>query len=92
MDHRTIVSFFTCQLVWVNRYVRVKVLEVDAPRKRISLTMRLDEKAGQPARKPTESRPSGTGSARPRQEPKQGAPAGGAMGNAFAAALSKLKK
>ena len=21
MDHRTIVSFFTCQLVWVNRYV-----------------------------------------------------------------------
>ncbi len=20
MDHRTIVSFFTCQLVWVNRY------------------------------------------------------------------------
>lgn len=22
MDHRTIVSFFTCQLVWVNRYLR----------------------------------------------------------------------
>lgn len=21
MDHRTIVSFFTCQLVWVNRYI-----------------------------------------------------------------------
>lgn len=21
MDHRTIVSFFTCQLVWVNRYL-----------------------------------------------------------------------
>ena len=23
MDHRTIVSFFTCQLVWVNRYPHV---------------------------------------------------------------------
>ena len=80
------------EVVKAGDIVRVKVLEVDAPRKRISLTMRLDEKAGQPARKPPESRPSGTSSARPRQEPKQGAPAGGAMGNAFAAALSKMKK
>ncbi|WP_404839826.1 Tex family protein [Aeromonas media] len=80
------------EVVKAGDIVRVKVLEVDAPRKRISLTMRLDEKAGQPARKPAESRPSGAGSARPRQEPKQSAPAGGAMGNAFAAALSKMKK
>ncbi len=80
------------EVVKAGDIVRVKVLEVDVPRKRISLTMRLDEKAGQPARKPAESRPSGAGSARPRQEPKQGAPAGGAMGNAFAAALSKMKK
>lgn len=80
------------EVVKAGDIVRVKVLEVDAPRKRISLTMRLDEKAGQPARKPAESRPSGADSARPRQEPKQSAPAGGAMGNAFAAALSKMKK
>ncbi len=80
------------EVVKAGDIVRVKVLEVDAPRKRISLTMRLDEKAGQPARKPAESRPSGAGSARPRQESKQSAPAGGAMGNAFAAALSKMKK
>ncbi|MFM5147029.1 Tex family protein [Aeromonas rivipollensis] len=80
------------EVVKAGDIVRVKVLEVDAPRKRISLTMRLDEKAGQPARKPAESCPSGAGSARPRQEPKQSAPAGGAMGNAFAAALSKMKK
>ncbi|MFM5243012.1 Tex family protein [Aeromonas media] len=80
------------EVVKAGDIVRVKVLEVDAPRKRISLTMRLDEKAGQPARKPAESRPSGAGSARPRQEQKQSAPAGGAMGNAFAAALSKMKK
>ncbi|WP_429164769.1 Tex family protein [Aeromonas rivipollensis] len=80
------------EVVKAGDIVRVKVLEVDAPRKRISLTMRLDEKAGQPARKPAESRPSGAGSARPRQEPKPSVPAGGAMGNAFAAALSKMKK
>lgn len=80
------------EVVKAGDIVRVKVLEVDVPRKRISLTMRLDEKVGQPARKPAESRPSGAGSARPRQGPKQSAPAGGAMGNAFAAALSKMKK
>ncbi|MBS4701624.1 Tex family protein [Aeromonas media] len=80
------------EVVKAGDIVRVKVLEVDVPRKRISLTMRLDEKAGQPARKPAESRPSGAGSARPWQEPKPSAPAGGAMGNAFAAALSKMKK
>ncbi|MNS13952.1 General stress protein 13 [compost metagenome] len=80
------------EVVKAGDIVRVKVLEVDAPRKRISLTMRLDEKAGQPARKPAEPRPSGASSARPRQEPKQSVPAGGAMGNAFAAALSKMKK
>ncbi|MFM7969744.1 Tex family protein [Aeromonas sp. A-5] len=79
------------EVVKAGDIVRVKVLEVDVPRKRISLTMRLDEKAGQPARKPAESRPSGAGTARPRQESKQSAPAGGAMGNAFAAALSKMK-
>lgn len=30
MDHRTIVSFFTCQLVWVNRYVLVGTDRYDA--------------------------------------------------------------
>ncbi|MBP0604341.1 RNA-binding transcriptional accessory protein [Aeromonas sanarellii] len=78
------------EVVKAGDIVRVKVLEVDAPRKRISLTMRLDEKAGQPARKPAEQRH--TGNARPKQAPRQSAPTDGAMGNAFAAALSKLKK
>ncbi len=78
------------EVVKAGDIVRVKVLEVDVPRKRISLTMRLDEKAGQPARKPTE--PRHTGNARPKQAPRQSAPTEGAMGNAFAAALSKLKK
>ncbi|MCS0541625.1 RNA-binding transcriptional accessory protein [Aeromonas veronii] len=80
------------EVVKAGDIVRVKVLEVDAPRKRISLTMRLDEKAGQPARKPTEARNSSAGNAKPRNEPRQSPPVGGAMGNAFAAALSKAKK
>ncbi len=78
------------EVVKAGDIVRVKVLEVDVPRKRISLTMRLDEKAGQPARKPAE--PRHTGNAKPKQAPRQNAPTDGAMGNAFAAALSKLKK
>ncbi|PHS86486.1 transcription accessory protein [Aeromonas dhakensis] len=79
------------EVVKAGDIVRVKVLEVDVPRKRISLTMRLDEKAGQPARKPAEPRHTGN-NAKPKQAPRQSAPTGGAMGNAFAAALSKLKK
>ncbi|WP_324036122.1 Tex family protein [Aeromonas caviae] len=78
------------EVVKAGDIVRVKVLEVDVPRKRISLTMRLDEKADQPARKPAE--PRHTGNTRPKQAPRQSAPTEGAMGNAFAAALSKLKK
>ncbi|WP_323971932.1 Tex family protein [Aeromonas hydrophila] len=78
------------EVVKAGDIVRVKVLEVDVPRKRISLTMRLDEKAGQPARKPAE--PRHTGNAKPKQTPRQSPPTDGAMGNAFAAALSKLKK
>ncbi|MBL0676849.1 RNA-binding transcriptional accessory protein [Aeromonas dhakensis] len=79
------------EVVKAGDIVRVKVLEVDVPRKRISLTMRLDEKAGQPTRKPAEPRHTGN-NAKPKQAPRQSAPTDGAMGNAFAAALSKLKK
>ncbi|HDZ8877625.1 TPA: RNA-binding transcriptional accessory protein [Aeromonas dhakensis] len=80
------------EVVKAGDIVRVKVLEVDVPRKRISLTMRLDEKAGQPARKPAEPRHHTGNNAKPKQAPRQSAPTDGAMGNAFAAALSKLKK
>ncbi|WP_324044392.1 Tex family protein [Aeromonas dhakensis] len=79
------------EVVKAGDIVRVKVLEVDVPRKRISLTMRLDEKAGQPARKPAEPRHTGN-NAKSKQPPRQSTPTDGAMGNAFAAALSKLKK
>lgn len=83
------------EVVKAGDIVRVKVLEVDAPRKRISLTMRLNEKAGeksgQQARKPAEPRQA-TGAPKARSEPRPANPIGGAMGNAFAAALSKNKK
>ncbi|MGL6558043.1 Tex family protein [Aeromonas dhakensis] len=79
------------EVVKAGDIVRVKVLEVDVPRKRISLTMRLDEKAGQPARKPAEPRHTGN-NAKSKQAPRQSTPTDGAMGSAFAAALSKLKK
>ena len=88
------------EVVKAGDIVRVKVLEVDVPRKRISLTMRLQEKAGerggQTARKPAEPRSSATGNSQqrsePRSKPNAASPLGGAMGNAFAAALSKAKK
>lgn len=86
--------------------VKVKVMEVDAERKRISLTMRLDEKPGEKQM----SHQGGKGQAKAGQgkghqgkspqgksqakgqykQPK--APANAAMGNAFADAFAKLKK
>ncbi len=66
--------------------VRVKVLEVDKPRKRIALTLRLDDEAGkQPARS---ARPDGGGaSKRDQARVQSGKP--GAPGNAMADALRR---
>ncbi|MFI0741121.1 Tex family protein [Streptomyces sp. NPDC021100] len=61
--------------------VRVKVLEVDIPRKRISLTLRLDDEASASSRRePRENRRGGT--PRPRRE-AQAPAAGGAMADAL---------
>ncbi|MGY0154492.1 Tex family protein [Edwardsiella tarda] len=83
--------------------VKVKVLEVDLERKRIALTMRLDEQPGESgARRPMSerngertrptSRPARP--ARPAQERNQRSANNGnsAMGDALAAALGKLKR
>ena len=67
--------------------VKVKVLEVDVPRKRIALTMRLDDEVG------TAARSSGAPRSEPRRQggrPQQ-APAD-LGGGAMAAAFAKLKK
>ncbi len=61
--------------------VKVKVLEVDVERKRISLTMKTNTEA-------TEARPE-RNNQKQANKPKQQAPAQGLMANAFAKALKK---
>ncbi|MCG9697920.1 Tex family protein [Shewanella sp. Isolate11] len=78
--------------------VKVKVLEVDAERKRISLTMRLDEKAadkasqGPAVNKSQHANKSSKGKSSYAGNKAAKAPANAAMGNAFADAFAKLKK
>ena len=80
--------------------VKVKVLEVDIPRKRIALTRRLAEKAdpGQPSQRgerDAQARPQQrrTGNQRPERRPAerspQPQPAGGAMADALAKAFKR---
>ncbi len=85
------------EIVKAGDIVKVKVLEVDADRKRISLTMRLDEKT--PLKSKTEpkkgtikipSKQPNKAHNKMARKPKE--PANAAMGNAFAEALAKLKK
>jgi len=67
--------------------VRVKVLEVDAPRKRISLSMRLDDEAGpRSAREQRNAQPQRRDGA-----PRAASPAGGALGDALARAMREAQ-
>ena len=83
------------QVVKAGDIVKVKVLEVDLPRKRIALTMRLDEQPGEGNARSSRSaprdnaRPAGNVKPRPRQNSQ---PAGNsAMGDALAAAFGKKR-
>jgi uncharacterized protein len=72
--------------------VRVKVLDVDVPRKRISLTLRLDDEAGGGRReRPSPGKGQKRSSGRPRQDRDRGgsAGAGGAGDTALADALRR---
>ncbi|MFP9134757.1 Tex family protein [Shewanella algae] len=75
--------------------VKVKVMEVDVERKRIGLSMRLDEKIepGKPQQRTGKPQAKGNkpgqGKQRPAAKPQ---PVNAAMGNAFADAFAKLKK
>ena len=78
--------------------VKVKVMEVDVERRRISLSMRLDEAIDQTK---SQSRPNSQSrsnnaktptSTKPAQQSAPKASANAAMGNAFADAFAKLKK
>ena len=82
------------QVVKTGDIVKVKVLDVDVPRKRIALTMRLDENTAKNSDKADR-----TSSAKPRSNvPHQernvrgNVYGNGAMGNAFADALKNWKK
>ncbi len=72
---------------------KVKVMEVDVPRKRIALSMRLNDEPGQDNRSQRSAAPrSGQERRAPRRDAPQGNARGGAMGGAFAAAFAKAKK
>ena len=78
------------QVVKTGDIVKVKVLEVDVPRKRIALTMRLDESAVKNDGKSDRTLSAKLRSNTPRQDRH---PRGNsAMGNAFADALKNWKK
>ncbi|MFA6122104.1 MAG: Tex family protein [Sideroxydans sp.] len=82
-------------VVKAGQVVKVKVLEVDEKRKRIALTMRLTDSAGQVSNKP-DSAPREQRDSRPQARPTSGKPANRAptqapVGGAMAAAFAKLK-
>ncbi|HAS6280780.1 TPA: S1 RNA-binding domain-containing protein [Vibrio vulnificus] len=82
------------EVVKAGDIVKVKVMEVDVQRKRIALSMRLNDEPGQDNRSQRAATPRG------QQERRAPSPRlhdndntlGGAMGGAFAAAFAKAKK
>ncbi|MGL1957637.1 MAG: RNA-binding transcriptional accessory protein [Colwellia sp.] len=91
------------ELVKAGDIVKVKVLEVDEQRKRISLTMRLDDPSANSDVQPVNHKPTASkkqnSSAKQRNKPdkrhqtaKPKKVENAAMGNAFADAFAKLKK
>ncbi|OCG59641.1 Tex family protein [Gilliamella sp. Fer4-1] len=68
--------------------VKVKVIEVDIPRKRIALTMRLDDPASSTKQEDSRSSKSRSHTNKQNNTPSLG---NSAMGNAFAAAFKKSK-
>ena len=81
------------EVVKAGQVVRVKVIEVDEKRKRIALTMRLNDAATGGARKSEEGQRSGgqrpAQNARPQQTRPQGPQPQGAMAEAFARLKSR---
>lgn len=81
------------EVVKAGNIVKVKVMEVDVQRKRIALSMRLNDEPGQDNRSQRSAAPRGGQERRaPRRDEPQGNALGGAMGGAFAAAFAKAKK
>ncbi|EGR2025883.1 RNA-binding transcriptional accessory protein [Vibrio cholerae] len=81
------------EVVKAGDIVKVKVMEVDVQRKRIALSMRLNDEPGQDNRSQRSATPRrGQERRAPRRDEPQGNALGGAMGGAFAAAFAKAKK
>lgn len=90
------------EVVKAGDIVKVKVLDVDATRNRISFTMRLDDEVKAPQTKPGKAKPKAD--SKPHQDKKHqqqlrpqknsfaGDSGNSAMGNAFAEAFAKAKK
>ncbi|OQK60152.1 Tex family protein [Vibrio vulnificus] len=82
------------EVVKAGDIVKVKVMEVDVQRKRIALSMRLNDDPGQDNRSQRSAAPRGQQERRapsPRRQDNDNT-LGGAMGGAFAAAFAKAKK
>lgn len=91
------------EVVKAGEIVKVKVLEVDSERKRINLTMKMNEQPGDNQQRGNNQKGQGAnrnhkagnkpnnhkGGGKPKAKP---APQNAAMGNAFADAFAKLKK
>ena len=80
------------QVVKTGDVVKVKVLEVDVARRRIALTMRLDESAVKNDGKSDRTLSAKSRSDNARQDRSNSPRANNAMGNAFADALKNWKK
>ncbi|MBU2883121.1 RNA-binding transcriptional accessory protein [Psychrosphaera sp. B3R10] len=86
------------EVVKAGDIVKVKVMEVDVQRKRISLSMRLDEQASAKPSQVKNNAPSRAPNKKDNQRPQKSSGGGNknagnaAMGNAFADAFAKLKK
>lgn len=78
------------EIVKAGDIVKVKVLEVDSQRKRIALTMRLDETAN--TSKPPTKVQNKPQAKQAQRSAKPKAPSNSLMGNAFADAFAKAKK
>ncbi|WP_045609418.1 Tex family protein [Vibrio vulnificus] len=82
------------EVVKAGDIVKVKVMEVDVQRKRIALSMRLNDEPGSDNRSQRSAAPRGQQERRapsPRRQDNDNT-LGGAMGGAFAAAFAKAKK
>ncbi|UDM60273.1 RNA-binding transcriptional accessory protein [Pseudoalteromonas piscicida] len=80
------------EVVKAGDIVKVKVIEVDVPRKRISFTMRLNDEISQAPAQKQNAKPHKGKPVPKSSKPKSRDAGNAAMGNAFAEAFAKLKK